>query len=339
MLFRNVAIESVAYDLAPHRITSEWLEDQIAETMERLSVPRGRLVDLSGIHERRLWDPGTRPSTVATIAAQKAIEAAEIDPQEIGCLINTSVFHDYLEPSTAVFIHRNLNLSPACTNYDVRNACLGFVNGMTIAAMMIELGAIKYGLVVSGETIQDGIMATVERLKSADATPQEFRESFASLTLGCGAVAMVLSRADESRTSHRINGAVTRAATEHNELCIGQPTWMKTDASGLLVAGVKLATETWQMAAETLPNWSDDQIALYAPHQVGSRHMAAVAQALGITSNKLHLNFPTQGNMASAAVPITLAQAAEVGRIKAGDQVALLGIGSGLNCSMMSVTW
>ena len=67
--------------------------------------------------------------------------------------------------------------------------------------------------------------------------------------------------------------------------------------------------------------------------------MAAVAEVFGIRSHKLHLNFPTLGNIGPAALPITLAMAEEAGRIKAGDHVALLGIGSGLNCSMMSVSW
>jgi 3-oxoacyl-[acyl-carrier-protein] synthase-3 len=67
--------------------------------------------------------------------------------------------------------------------------------------------------------------------------------------------------------------------------------------------------------------------------------MAAVADAIGVTPSKLYLNFPVLGNIGPAALPISLAQAAEAGRLKTGDHVGLLGIGSGLNCSMMSVTW
>jgi acyl-CoA:acyl-CoA alkyltransferase len=339
VLFKNVAIESIAYELAPHRITSTWLEDQIGETMDRLGVPRGRLEALSGIRERRFWDTGTQPSAVATIAAQKALEKAEIDPKALGCLINTSVCQDYLEPATAVFVHGNLQLPATCINYDLRNACLGFLNGMHTIGMMIELGMIKYGIVVDGEGSQEAVMSTVRRLQRPETTAQEFRDNFATLTLGSGAVAMVLAHKSVSRTSHLVNGAVTLAATEHNQLCIGMPDYMKTDASALLIAGVKLAAETWSLAQETFPNWSDEQIALYIPHQVGSRHMAGVAEAIAISPSKLHLNFPVLGNIGPAALPITLAMAAEDGRIKAGDHVGLLGIGSGINCSMMSVTW
>ncbi|NNJ09114.1 3-oxoacyl-ACP synthase III [Chloroflexales bacterium ZM16-3] len=338
MLFKNVAIEALAYELAPHRVTSDWLEDQIGETMSRLGVPKGRLEALSGIRERRFWDEGTRPSEAATLAGRKAIAAAEIDPGEIGIIINTSVCQDFLEPSTSVFVHRNLGLAPRCINFDVRNACLGFLNGMAIAGMMIESGDITYALIVDGEGSQDPVMATVRRLQSPTATMEQFRDNFATLTLGSGGAAMLLAHSSVARSSHRLNGVVTLAATEHNELCIGMPDSMKTDAAALLIAGTKLARQTWALAQEVLPGWSDDQIACYAPHQVSARHTAAIAETLGISPAKMHVNFPLLGNIGPAAVPITLAQAAET-RLQAGDHVGLLGIGSGINCSMMSLTW
>jgi 3-oxoacyl-[acyl-carrier-protein] synthase-3 len=339
MLFQNVAIEAIAYELAPHRVTSEDLENQMAATMQRLGIPAGRLEALSGIRERRFWDHGTMPSDVATIAARKVIDQSAIDPQRIGCLINTSVCKDYIEPSVACLVHGNLKLPPGCVNYDISNACLGFLNGMTSVGMLIEAGLIDYGLVVNGEGSQEAVMATVRRLQSPNTSAQEFRDNFATLTLGSGAVAMLLCRKELSRAGHSLNGAVTLAATEHNRLCVGQPDYMKTDASALLVAGVQLAGETWRAAVDELPAWSDDQITMYIPHQVGARHMAAVAEALEIKPHKLHLNFPLLGNIGPAALPITLAMAEEAGRIKPNDHVALLGIGSGLNCSMMSVTW
>jgi 3-oxoacyl-[acyl-carrier-protein] synthase-3 len=338
VLFKNVAIEAMAYELAPHRVSSEWLEDQIDETMDRLGVPRGRLELLSGIRERRFWDEGTRPSEVATLAARKAIAAAGIDPREIGVVINTSVCQDFLEPSTSVFVHRNLGLSPRCINFDVRNACLGFLNGMYTAGLMIESGDIKYALIVDGEGAQDAVMATIRRLQSPTATMEEFKDNFATLTLGSGGAAMVMAHSSVAQSSHRLNGVVTMAATEHNQLCIGMPTYMKTDAAALLAAGIKLVGQTWALAQESLPNWSDEQIACYAPHQVSARHTAAVAEELRIAPAKFQLNFSVLGNIGPAALPISLAQAGET-RLKEGDHVGLLGIGSGLNCSMMSVTW
>jgi 3-oxoacyl-[acyl-carrier-protein] synthase-3 len=339
VLFKNVAIEALAYELPPHRVTSAELEGQIAATMERLGVPLGRIEALAGIRERRFWDPGVMPSAVATLAARQAIEQAGIDPQQIGCLINTSIWKDYLEPSTACLVHGNLGLSPRCMNFDITNACLGFMNGITTIGMMIEAGEITHGLVVNGDSAREVVEATIARLQDPNCTQQTFRDNFATLTIGSSTVAMLLCHKNLSRTGHLVNGAVTLAATEHNRLCVGTADGMITDASALLVAGVKLAAATWQLAGHTFENWNDDEIALYAPHQVGSRHMTAVADAVGLSHNKLFLNFPALGNVGPAAVPISLAQAVEAGRVQPGDHLGLLGIGSGLNCSMMSVTW
>ena len=339
MLFRNVTIESVGYELPPHRVTTACLEDQIAETMARLNIRPGLLEALTGIRERRFWDSGTMPSEAATRAAHKAIELAGIDPQEIGCLINTSVSKDYIEPSVACMIHGNLKLSPRCINYDIGNACLGFLNGMCSIALMIEAGLIKYGLVVNGEQAREIVEATIKRLQATDVSKQTFMDNLATLTLGSGAVAMVLAHREFSRTGHRLNGAVTLAATQYNKLCVAQPNYMKTDPSKLLVAGLKLFQETWQLAGETFEGWRDEDLALYAPHQVSSRNTFAVAETVGLTPSKVQLTFPTHGNNGPVGLPLSLAIADEAGRIKPGDHVGLLGIGSGLNCSIMSVTW
>ncbi|MFC1516157.1 3-oxoacyl-ACP synthase III [Thermodesulfobacteriota bacterium] len=339
MLSGNVTIEAVAYELAPHRITSESLEAQISKTMERLGKPGGLIEGLTGIRERRFWDPGVMPSEVATRAAQKVIKKSGIDPQNIGCLINTSVCKDYIEPSVASLIHGNLKLPPSCVNYDIGNACLGFLDAMVTMILMIEAGMIQYGLVVDGEGSREVVEATIDRLKSDDATEEIFRENFATLTLGSGAVAMLLCHRDISKSGHIINGSVTRAATQHSRLCLGQKEHMVADAHGVLVHGVELAHATWKLAGQNLENWKDETIDLYVPHQVSARNMDALNKTLGLTPEKSHLNFFTQGNIGPAALPITLSMAEEEGRTRSGNHVALMGIGSGLNCTMMSVTW
>lgn len=339
MLSGNISIEAIAYELGPHRITSTCLEDQIAETMARLYIPPGQLERMTGIVERRFWDRGVQPSDAATVAARKLIDQSGIDPAEIGCLVNTSVCRDYIEPSTACLVHGNLKLSPRCMSFDVGNACLGFLSGMQTIGMMLESGAIKYGLVVNAEGSRDAIEATIKLLQSPEATMKSYKDNIATLTIGSGAVAMLLTHQKYARSGHTINGMVTLAATEFNNLCIAQPDFMHTNTAALMTEGIALAGRTWQIARETLPNWSDETIDRYIPHQVSVRQIEGMAKTMGIPPEKIQLNVRTQGNMAAAALPITLAQAAEEGQIKAGNHVGLLGIGSGLNCSMMSVSW
>ena len=335
----SVVIEAIAYELAPRRISSAELENELAETMDRLRLQRGHLERLTGIRERGFWNPGTLPSTGATAAARRVLEMADIDPADIGALINTSVCKDYYEPSVACLVHGNLGLNTACLNYDIGNACVGFLNGMDVVSMMIEKGLIRRALVVDCEAPEEGIEATIARLRGPDIDRKTFLEHYATLTLGSGAVAMVLSHVDHARQGHLINGSVSRAATEHNGLCLAQRDHMVVDGHTLMMAGIELAGMTWKVAERELPNWSETTLNHYIPHQVSVRHTGYFAEALGLTREKFFLNVQHQGNIGPAAVPITLGMAADSGRLQSGDHVALIGVGSGVNCTLMSVTW
>jgi acyl-CoA:acyl-CoA alkyltransferase len=338
MLFDTVAIASLSYVDAPHRISSSDIEARLAPVMANLGNPQGLIEKLTGIKARRFWDSEVMPSDVATLAAEKAIAAAGISKDTIGVIVNTSVSKDCIEPSVASLVHGNLGLNEDCLNFDIGNACLAFLNGMQLLGNMIERGQIDYGLIVDGEGSRDAVEATIRRLVESGADEKTFRDNFATLTLGSGAAAMVLTRGDLAPDAPRFHGGVTLAATEHNRLCIGQPTEMITNASALLVAGIGLAKKTLAKAVDAL-QWKLDEIDHYIMHQVGHTHMAKLCAALGVDPSKVFMTFEEFGNIGPAAVPITLAKAVEAGRIKKGDRIALMGIGSGINCSMMEVVW
>ena len=138
-----------------------------------------------------------------------------------------------------------------CINYDVGNACLGFVNAISSVGLMIDAGVLDYGLIVDGENSREVVEATIDRLRKPDATAESFREQFATLTLGSGAVAMIVCRKDLATSGHAVKGSVTRAATRHSRLCLGQRTYMTADASKVLIFGVELAKKTWELACST----------------------------------------------------------------------------------------
>jgi 3-oxoacyl-[acyl-carrier-protein] synthase-3 len=249
-------------------------------------------------------------------------------------MINTSVSRAHLEPSTAVQIHHTLGLPTSCLNFDLANACLGFVNGMQLAATMIDTGQIDYALVVNGESARYTQEVTLARLAGPDATAQDVLAQFATLTLGSGAAAMVLGRADQHPQGHRFVGGVARAGTEHHDLCVGDLDFMRTDTRGLLEAGLALSVATWQDAKAEF-DWAD--MDRYIAHQISQVHTRALCEALDIDAKKLPLSFPLHGNMGPAAVPFTLAKEAE--SLRPGDRVLLLGIGSGLNTSCAEIVW
>jgi len=336
--YNEVVISGLAHVDAPHVVTSADIETPLERTMERLGLPQGLLQDLSGIAERRVYDAGTMPSEVAAKAGERALAASGVDRADMGVLLNTSVCRDYLEPSTASLVHGRMGLPTEAANFDVGNACLGFLNGMNVVASMIEHGEIDHGLVVNGETSRFTMEATIERLASDDCDEKMFREQFATLTLGSGAVAMVLSRAGSKDEGRRFLGGLSRSSTAHANLCTGHVHEMRTDTKGLLLAGLELAAHTWKEAVSAF-EWSADEVDTYVVHQVSKVHTRAVCDTLGLDIDRFPLIYPSYGNIGPAGVPTVLSRSVQDGTVSSGDRVMLMGVGSGINAAAAEILW
>lgn len=332
---RVAGIISVQAVEAPEVVTSAWIDEQLAPTYERCGLRSGLLAELAGIVERRWWPDGTTFDEAAAAAGRAAIDAAGIDPARIGMLISTSVCKHHLEPSVACAVHHRLGLAPSCTNFDLGNACLGFVNAMHLASTAIDAGFIEYALVVDGEGSRHTQLATIERLQRPDATAADVFDEFASLTLGSGAAAMVLGSLERHPDAHRIVGGIGRAGTEHHTLCIGDLDRMTTDTKRLLEAGLDLAHDAWKDSAVDF-DWLDG-MDRYIIHQVSAVHTRLICERLGIDTSKVPLTYPRYGNVGPAAIPLTLAGVAD--ELQRGDRVLCMGIGSGLNTSFTEIIW
>lgn len=332
--YRDTAVLSVAVAEAPIVVTSAELDERLAPAYERTGLRPGMLEALAGIAERRWWPEDVTFADAAAMAGAKALAEAGLDPQAVGLLIDTSVCRDHLEPSAAVDVHEQLGLGTACLNFDLSNACLGFLNGMHLAALMIDSGQVDYALVVDGEGSRRTQEATVARLNGPDTTRADILENFASLTLGSGGAAMVLGRASRHPEGHRFVGGVSRAATQYNRLCIGDLDGMQTDSRALLEAGVELAREAWAEAL-TVFDWTD--LDWYVIHQVSQVHTAAITEALSIDPTRTPTIFSTRGNVGPASIPFTLALHAD--QFETGQRIACMGIGSGLNAAVVELAW
>jgi len=332
--YTDTAVLSLGIAEAPIEVTSDDFDAQLAETLDRVGLRAGMLEGLAGIRSRRWWPETVSFADAAAMAGRLALDSSDVNPSDIGLLIDTSVCRDHLEPSAAVDVHLQLGLSTSCLNFDLANACLGFVNGMQLAATMIDAGQIDYALIVDGEGSRRTQEGTIRRLQSPTTTRQDVLDNFATLTLGSGGAAMVLGRASEHPEGHRFVGGVSRAATQHNKLCIGDLDRMITDSNGLLRAGVELAGDTWDAAREVF-DWDD--LDSYVIHQVSKVHTAAITERLGIDSARVPVTFPELGNIGPASVPTTLAHAAP--GFARGQRIACMGIGSGLNSAVIEIDW
>ncbi|MDR3090350.1 MAG: 3-oxoacyl-ACP synthase III [Desulfobulbaceae bacterium] len=349
-MMRHVCLDTFAYALPPRVLTSAALEEQLAPVYARLKLPTGRLAMMSGIESRRLWPAGTRPSQAATLAGREAIRRAGIAPEQLQCLIFTSVSRDMMEPATASFVHQGLGLADDCLIFDISNACLGFLDGMLMLAQMIESGRIEHGLVVSGETAEALLDSTVAALlRDESLSRKSIKPAFASLTIGSGSVALYMRRAAEREGRPLLRHAAWLANTRHNNLCQGGDlpgyqtggmagVLMATNSEELLRQGVETAARTWQkFSAE--PGWSGADIDRFFCHQVGSAHARFLCEKLAIDPEKNFQTLSRFGNTGSVSAPLTLALGIEEGVFGPGMKAAVLGIGSGINCLMLGLDW
>jgi 3-oxoacyl-[acyl-carrier-protein] synthase-3 len=341
MRFQHVCIESFGYVLPEEIVTSDDLERGLAPAYERLRLPAGRLELMTGIRERRFFPPGASIGALSAESGRRALHAAQFDPQCVGALIHGSVCRDYLEPATACSVHHDLGLPTDCLVSDASNACLGILSGMLHVANMIELGQIRAGLVVGTECGRTLVETTINRINGDHAIGRrEVKELFASLTIGSASVAVLLCDRDTSRTQNKLKGGVVRAHTHEHSLCQseGLDEFMRTDSEQLLRAGAAAADDAFDGFLNEL-GWSRKELSKTICHQVGAAHRKLLFETLALDEDIDYATFETLGNTGAVALPITMALAAEAGRLERGDCVAMLGIGSGINCQMLGVEW
>lgn len=343
MIFRHTVIESLATALPERVLTSAEIEQRLRPLYERLKLPEGRLELMTGIRARRVWPVGTRPSDASAQAGRAALARSGLRAEQVELFIHAAVSRDMLEPASASFAHRKIGLPPSAQVFDVSNACLGFLNALTIAGAMIESGQIRCALIVAGENGGPLVEHTLRTLLEQPLTRQAIKPFFANLTIGSGAVGAVVCHRDLAPGGHRVVGGAVQAATEHSELCQGdthgtESLAMQTDSESMLVAGVALAQRTWAEFTRTT-GWDAMTTDRFICHQVGSTHRRRLYEALELDLAKDFSTFETLGNTGSVALPATLAAAVEAGAVQRGHKVGLLGIGSGLNCLMLGVEW
>lgn len=341
MRYSRVAIESLGYTLPAERVTTEDIEQKLGPVYQRLKLPEGRLELMTGISERRFYRPGTRVSSISIQSARRAIEASGLATSDIGALVHGSVCRDFLEPATACRVHHELGLPSDCVIYDVSNACLGILNGMLQVANMIELGQIRAGVVVGTESGRNLVEGTIRQLNE-DMTLKrsDIKLAVASLTIGSASAAVVLADAELSGTGNRLLGGAVHCRTDHHQLCQsdGHAELMQTDSEALMREGVATGKATFERL-ERETGLSPGAIDRTFCHQVGVAHRKLLFEQLGLDPALDYATLEVLGNTGSAALPITMARGLEERPAKPGDRLALLGIGSGINCVMLGCEW
>src|SRR5258705_10246264 len=183
MKCESVCLESLAVALPDEVWTSADIEARLRPLYERLKLPEGRLELMTGIRERRMWAAGTRPSDASAAAGKAVLAKSALRAGQVELFIHAAVSRDMLEPATASFAHRKIGLPGTAQIFDVSNACLGFLNSLTIAAGLIESGQLRCALVVAGENGRALVDQTVATLLERPLNRNEIKPYFANLTI------------------------------------------------------------------------------------------------------------------------------------------------------------
>lgn len=330
--FKNLYLNGISHIEPDRLISSDDIEKDLNVVYEGLKLPFGRIEMQTGIKSRGVFE-NKLPSDIGTLAAKKLFTEYNIDKNSIDLLIHASVCRDMLEPSTASFVHNNLELSAKCMSFDLSNACLGAVSSIVTAGKMIESGAIKNALIVTGENSKPLLDNTIKTLKEGDFSRKEIKKYFANFTIGSAGVALLISGSKENAIA-KFSSSVSLSNTKVSHLCKGggdmNSLVMETNSPELMQEGIILA----KAVMDKIHSESADH---YIPHQVGVMHRDFLYKELGLDLEKDHTTFDRYGNTGSAALPLTLSDAK--GKFNAGDKLMFLGIGSGLHATMMELQW
>lgn len=285
------------------------------------------IVERTGIRHRHIAAEGEFTSDVGLKAAQRAIEAAGITPDDLDMIIFATVSGDQPTPSTACVLQRKLGARNVMS-FDLNAACTGFVYGLGIADQFIRTGLYKHILVVGAEVLHPFV---------------NYKDRETCILFGDGAGAVVLGRADG--TDSHIYSLHLRADGGLGDLFTlkggGSAVPMSVEAiergdqylsmkgREIFKHAVRTMSDVCQEALDT-NEMSMDEVDWLIPHQANLRIIDAVGKHFGIPSEKVIVNVHDTGNTSAATVPVALDQAVREGRIKRGQNVLLTAFGSGL---------
>jgi 3-oxoacyl-[acyl-carrier-protein] synthase III len=290
------------------------------------------IVERSGIRERRaatgpfvdpqppLSPPGGLGTTgaLAEAAGRAAMDAAGVDPGDVGLLILCTTTPDQLIPATSAPLSAALAIGGGAM--DLNAACAGFTYGLVTASGMIATG-IDRVLLIGSETL-------TRATNWADRTN--------AFLFGDGAGAVVVEAVPGEGSLLGWDLGVDGSLQSILYADLGQGMVMKGQEvfRRAVRATVESATNSLERAKVTASD-----IALFVPHQANSRIMTAVADRLGLPHERIASVIATTGNTSSASIPLALVDAAERGRLADGDLVLLAGFGAGMTWASAVWRW
>lgn len=300
--------------------TGSYLPEQVrtnADLEKMVDTSDEWIVTRTGIRERRIAAPDETVASMGFHAAERALEMAGIDKDDIGLIVVATTSSSHAFPSSACMIQQKLGIKDAAS-FDLAAACAGFTYGLSVADQYIKNGAVKNALVIGSDVL-------------ARMLDPEDRGTL--ILFGDGAGAVVLGASEEQgiiSTHLHADGSYGQLLTLSNQDRENQQQPSYVTMAGNEVFKVAV-TELAHIVEETLQanNLAREAIDWLVPHQANLRIISATARKLGMEMDKVVVTLDRHGNTSAASVPTALDEAVRDGRIKPGQLILLEAFGGG----------
>ena len=288
-----------------------------AELAAKVETSDEWIVERTGIRSRYVAADGETTATLAVEACRRALEAAGLQPEDIGLIVLATATPDQTFPSSATKVQALLGI-PDCIAFDVHAVCTGFLYALTVADSLLRGGNAKRALVIGSETFSRIL---------------DWEDRTTCVLFGDGAGALVLE-AEEGDSG--ILSTSLHADGRHNGLLFvdGGPSTTGT-VGKLRMKGKEVFRHAVVNLADVLnevlaaAGHTADEVDWVVPHQANKRILDATAKKLGLDPARVIVTVDQHANTSAASVPLALDTAVRDGRIKPGNLIVLEAMGGG----------
>ncbi len=278
------------------------------------------IVERTGIRARHIAGEGETTRTLATEAARKALEAADLDANAIDLIVLATSTPDNTFPATATSVQADLGIRQGAA-FDVQAVCSGFVYALVTADSLIKAGQFRNALVIGSETFSRIL---------------DWKDRGTCVLFGDGAGAVVLQSAPDDGSKRGIIASKIRSDGRYNNKLYvdGGPSTTQT-VGHLRMEG----KEVFKHAVVNIASVMDEVMAMagvtakdvdwFVPHQANRRILEGTARKLGISEDRIVMTMDRHGNTSAASIPLAFDVAVKDGRIKPGQLILMEAMGGG----------
>ena len=289
----------------------------------------------TGIRNRHVAGSGESLCSLATEAAQAALTAASLDPDDVDLILLATSTPDDLF-GTACQVQAGLGATRAVA-FDLTAACSGFVFGVVTAAQYIRTGVFKNIVVIGADVLTRWV---------------DWEDRTTCVLFGDGAGAVVMQAAEQDQllgfklhSDGGMNNCLNLAYQPSHQALVNDVTTQRGTFSPITMNG----REVYRFAVSRVPEVLEKtlfhaeletrDIDWLILHQANQRILDAVAKRLKLPNERVVSNMAKHGNTSAASIPLALDEWVRAGHIKAGDTVATSGFGAGLTWGAAIFKW